>query len=134
MVAYAWKRENMKDSNYFNLDGKYFRAVMKSFDDNSFKKLVYFQFIRTYDGSVYAKMVGSNEELPIYFRTSDKMLKGYLMHDDYSRYYIESPFEVIVSDNGLFATDEFAPYCQARTDVIDFIELSYKVNYKKKTR
>lgn len=124
----------MKDSNYFNLDGKYFRAVMKSFDDNSFKKLVYFQFIRTYDGSVYAKMVGSNEELPIYFRTNDKMLKGYLMHDDYSRYYIESPFEVIVSDNGLFATDEFAPYCQAKTDVIDFIKLSYKVNYKKKTR
>lgn len=124
----------MKNSNYFNLDGKYFRAIMKSFDDNSFKKIVYFQFIRTYDGSVYAKVVGSSEELPIYFRTNDKMLKGYLMHDDYSRYYIESPFEVIVSDNGLFATDEFAPYCQARTDVIDFIELSYKVNYKKKTR
>lgn len=124
----------MKNSNYFNLDGKYFRAIMKSFDDNSFKKITYFQFIRTDDGSVYARIVGSNEVLPIYYRTDNKMLKGYLMHDDYSRYYVESPFDIIVSNDGLYATGEFAPYCQARTDVIDYIELSYRVNSKKKTR
>lgn len=124
----------MENSNYFDLNRKYFRALMKSFNDNSFKKITYFQFTRTDDGSVYAKIVGSGEMLPVYYRTDDKILKGYLMHDDYSRYYIESPFDIIVRKDGLFATDEFAPYCQAKTDVIDFAELSCRVNYKKKTR
>ena len=124
----------MENLNYFSLDGRFFKAIMRCFGNNTFKKICYFQFFRAEDGSFYAKVVGSNEILPIYYRSGDKILKGFLMSDNYSRYYVEIPFEFFINENGLFATDEIAPFCQANLDAIDFIELSYRVNNKKKTR
>lgn len=124
----------MKNSNYFDLDGRYFRANMKNFDNPLASTRIYYQIVRTEDGSVYAKIVGSNELMPIYYRDNDGILKGYLMHEEYSRNYVDSPFEIIVSDNGLFTDNKFAPYYQANRDVIDFIELSYRKSSQSKKK
>lgn len=116
-----------------NLDNKYFKGFLKSFDDKNFEQIVIFKFVLTDDNSIYAEMIGNDELMPVYYRCDDGILKGYIMHDEYSRYYVQSPFDIDICKEGLISKSNQIGKYQIDKDVVGYALLNNRFNEDKKT-
>ncbi len=124
----------MDNLHEYNLNNKYFKAPLKSFDDKKIEKLVIFKYVLTEDRSIYAKVIGFDDLIPVYHRCEDGILQGCIMHDEYSRIYIESPFETIIHGNDIISNTKLISEYQIDNDVIGYTLLRNEINKEHKSR
>lgn len=124
----------MDNLHEYNLNNKYFKAPLKSFDDKKFEKLVIFKYVLTEDRSIYAKVIGFDELIPVYHRCEDGILQGCIMHDEYSRIYVDSPFEVILRGDDIISNTKSISEYQIDNDIIGYALLKEEINKEHKAR